>query len=53
MNLNGIGLGLYVCRKVVELCGGEIYVLQSTQKTDLTFKHGTNFVFTMSIDEAR
>jgi len=53
LNPNGIGLGLYICRKVVEACGGDIYISKSVQKTEDPVYHGTRFVFTMSLDEIR
>ena len=40
-NPNSIGLGLYICKKVVELCGGEIYISRSIQKVDDPINHGT------------
>ena len=51
MNPNGIGLGLYICRKVVKLCGGEIYISESVQKVEDPVNHGTKLVFTLPIDE--
>ena len=50
LNPNGIGLGLYICKRVIELCGGEIYISKSVQQIDDPINHGTQFVFTMSID---
>jgi len=51
LNPNGIGLGLYICRKVVKLCGGEICIVESVQKVEDPVNHGTKLVFTMPIDE--
>jgi two-component system, sensor histidine kinase len=32
LNPNGIGLGLYICKRIVEGCGGEIKVSRSILK---------------------
>ena len=53
MNPNGIGLGLYICKKVIKLCGGKIYISKSVLRIENPFKQGTKFVFTMAIDNAR
>ena len=41
LNPNGIGLGLYICRKVIEQCGGKIYISHSIQKAHDPINHGT------------
>jgi len=51
LNPNGTGLGLFICKKVVDLCGGKIYISKSAQKVDDPVNYGTRFVFTMSIDD--
>jgi len=53
LNPNGIGLGLYICKKVVKLCGGDISIAKSVQQVDDPINYGTKFVFTMSIDDVR
>ena len=50
LNPNGIGLGLYICRKVVKLCGGKIYIAKPDQKVDVPNNFGAEFIFTMSLD---
>ncbi len=40
INTKGIGLGLSICKKIVEACGGQIYL-------DHDYILGASFVFTM------
>jgi signal transduction histidine kinase len=40
LNKMGIGLGLYICKKIVEACGGDIYY-------DTEYLQGASFVFTI------
>jgi signal transduction histidine kinase len=47
LNPNGVGLGLFICKKVVESCGGEIKVDKSVLKSENPLNHGTTFIFTM------
>jgi signal transduction histidine kinase len=51
LNPSGIGLGLYICKKVVEGCGGNIKVARSVQKSLCKQDHGTTFEFSMPILE--
>jgi signal transduction histidine kinase len=49
-NPNGIGLGLYICKRVTESCGGKIWISESNLKQDNSLKHGTTFAFTMPFE---
>ena len=40
LNTNGIGLGLNICKKIIEACGGSIYLEQS-------YNDGSCFCFTI------
>jgi len=50
MNPNGIGLGLFICKNVVEKCNGQIWVKNSVHISENPLRHGTKFAFTMKID---
>jgi two-component system, sensor histidine kinase len=49
LNPSGIGLGLFICKRVVEGCGGQIKVLRSVHALENPFNQGTTFEFTMPI----
>ena len=53
LNPNGIGLGLYICKKVIKLCGGKIYISKSVSRVEDPVNQGTKFVFSMSIDDVQ
>jgi hypothetical protein len=44
INTKGIGLGLNICRKIVEACGGEIYL-------DPKYQLGASFCFDIQCEE--
>jgi len=44
MNTNGIGLGLVICKNIVEMFDGEI-------DFDSVPDHGSTFTFTFKLDE--
>jgi K+-sensing histidine kinase KdpD len=46
MNKSGIGLGLYICKKIIEQCQGVIYY-------DKTYEKGAAFVFTVKCQDER
>jgi signal transduction histidine kinase len=49
LNPNAIGLGLYICKRVVNKCGGEIQIKYSANEHESPLNHGTIFSFTMPI----
>ena len=51
LNPNGIGLGLYICKRVIDFYGGQIYVSRSILIDEDPRNHGTTFVFTMMVDD--
>ena len=52
LNPNGIGLGLSICRKVVEQFEGKIWIVQSkTAQSGAPEEHGTTFAFTMRLHD--
>jgi signal transduction histidine kinase len=53
LNPNGIGLGLYICKRIVEGCGGEIKISRSNLESENPFDHGTTFDFFMPILETK
>ena len=44
MNTQGIGLGLFICRQIVDQFGGDIFVKSQVDK-------GTRFTYTFVLDE--
>eukprot|EP00347_Sterkiella_histriomuscorum_P008982 403342980 len=44
LNTKGIGLGLNICKKIVEACGGTIFL-------DTTYKQGASFCFSIQDQE--
>jgi signal transduction histidine kinase len=50
LNPNGIGLGLNICKQVVEKSGGKIWIDKSQHITESEEEHGTTFIFTFKAE---